>query len=386
MQLELLQNCGGGNVGVLRGVETFALHRGIQSYRDYVAIFLTYLEGLILNPLEIEDRTDDMEWSMTTENYLWQDWCQHHLPEDGSAPNTNVGIFEAVDGLRPGDNTYKVLSRVPLADIVATPERDDTDEDNNGRPAEGKESETDSDDPSLMERSLARSRSRSRSPTERRQQGLHDEDMENYVQLRDEATTTWKWHLGSWSRLARQGWPARLPCTCYVDSRCREGLRWRAAASQMQRNRNAHGFQARRARGMSVAASSRVHARLEEPTDSVGLVQMFATSSSGKGRRPNPGHRPWTSDPVRLRRLQGCEGRLPCSTASYSAIRQTKDAADSPPWRRASRLSFLLMPVLTVGMTPSQNWTMRTACSSMSGRDRSLPYFLHLLKLPNIKR
>ena len=50
-------------------------------------------EGLVRDPYEYEERTDDVDWSLMVENYLWGDFS----------------------------NTYLVLRRRPVEELTAIP-------------------------------------------------------------------------------------------------------------------------------------------------------------------------------------------------------------------------------------------------------------------------
>ena len=314
-------------MGVLRGIENFARHRDIQSYRDCVDIFLAFLQTQIRSPMEIEGHVNDLEWSMTVENYLWQDWCHYHLPENENTPCVNAGIFAAVDGIRPGENTYKVGKRVPLSDLVAAPLPEDKAKGSDPASSEGQESEPDTDDPSLMEHTMERSRSRSPRPRVQRedeQPTRRGDNMDDYVQLRDQATRevevaleqlvqmgqarlagSLALHLLRRLSVPRKGMlenrcfagaadRAREVCARYVNQHLALGpmrlsREWEATArfledgiaqaASLRTSKPLHS-QPIHTSGRMMSASPRNPAPREN--EGVGLVQMFATSSSGE--------------------------------------------------------------------------------------------------------
>ena len=171
LRLHLLQNCGGGNQGLIRCLRGLAYHRGVHSYADHADILLRYLETQVRDPTDAEDRLDDREFALWLEQLLWDDWTRARLPEPDT-PTQFVGIFGAVDGIRPGDQGYVTLQVRPVADLSAVPSASESSEEPEsvtlGETTESSVHDgtehSDAEDTSLM----TRSRSPSRPPSSSR--------------------------------------------------------------------------------------------------------------------------------------------------------------------------------------------------------------------------
>ncbi|CAE7223916.1 Ank3 [Symbiodinium sp. CCMP2592] len=120
LRLALLRNCGGGNGGLVRVFRGLVSNRDSPSYEAYARPFVRWLSRGITNPYG-DDHADDLVWASWVENLLWLDWVALRIPPPGT-PRRQVGIFEAVDGIRAGTNTYRVLRETPLDEAIILPE------------------------------------------------------------------------------------------------------------------------------------------------------------------------------------------------------------------------------------------------------------------------
>ncbi|CAE7294318.1 unnamed protein product [Symbiodinium sp. CCMP2592] len=120
-RLRELQRAGCGNDRVIQQIRTLASHREIRSYMQYAEILLETLRSRVQGHPGAVDNVDDLAWSVDVEHSLWLSWTSMRLPPPGVVPEP-VGIFNAVDGIRPGNATYTVLKRRRIGDLVAGPE------------------------------------------------------------------------------------------------------------------------------------------------------------------------------------------------------------------------------------------------------------------------
>ena len=67
-------------------------------------------------------KSSDREWAEWAEPLLWNGWLSHHQPHPEVVHNRPfVGIFAAVDGILPGQNTYRVLRSLHPDALVPSP-------------------------------------------------------------------------------------------------------------------------------------------------------------------------------------------------------------------------------------------------------------------------
>eukprot|EP00439_Symbiodinium_sp_Y106_P076770 s86_g15.t2 len=119
-RLDLARNSGGGNGALLRAFKCLVDLRDIDSYRLYAEPFLQWISARVQDPECMVEVPQNRQWAEWAEPLLWEGWLSHHQPDpEVIRSRPFVGIFAAVDGILPGQNTYRARNSSAEAILAA---------------------------------------------------------------------------------------------------------------------------------------------------------------------------------------------------------------------------------------------------------------------------